>query len=70
MRSKGYGSCLVSVSVIHSVCVSVCYHVFCDYTQRDNKIAIPTGSLLHWLHFEKGDFRITAAFKIYGVKSK
>ena len=29
---------------------------------RDNKITI------HWLHFKKGDFRITAAFKSYGVK--
>ena len=52
-----------------SVCLSVCYHVFCDYVQRDNKTAIPTGSSLHWLHLKKGDFRITAEFKSYGVKS-
>ena len=43
---------------------------FCDYAQRDNKTAIPTGSSLHWLHFKKGDFRITTAFKSYGMKSK
>ncbi|CAI8017093.1 hypothetical protein GBAR_LOCUS10427, partial [Geodia barretti] len=24
---------------------SVCYHVFCDYAQRDNKIAIPSDFL-------------------------
>ena len=42
---------LVRKCVCLSVCPSVCYHVFCDYAQRDNKIAIPTGSLLHWLHF-------------------
>ena len=55
---------LVAVSVLPSV------PVFCDYAQRDNKIAVPTGSSLHWLHFKKGDFHITAAFKSYGVKSK
>ena len=57
-------------SVVPSVCLSVCYHVFCDYAQRDNKTAIPTGSSLHWLHLKKKDFRITAAFESYGVKSK
>ena len=31
------------------------------YAQRDNETAIPTGSSLHWLHFLKGDFRITTA---------
>ena len=66
MRSEGYSTWFVSVSVLPSVC----YHVFCDYAHRDNKIAIPTGSSLHWLHFKKGDFRITAAFKSYDVKSK
>ena len=65
MRSEGYSTWFVSVSV-HP---SVCYHVFCDYALRDNEIAIPTGSSLHWLHFKKGDFRITAAFKSYGVKA-
>ena len=30
------------------VSMSVClYHVLCDYAQRDNKTAIPTGSSLH-----------------------
>ena len=29
-----------------------------------------TGSVLHWLYFETGDFRKSAAFKSYGVKTK
>ena len=33
--------------VCKCVRLSVCYHVFCDYVQRDNKTAIPTGSSLH-----------------------
>ena len=38
-----------------SVRLSVSYHILCDYEQRDNKTAIPTGSSLplHWLHFRK-----------------
>ena len=52
-------ACAARVTV--SVCPSVCYHVFCDYAQRDYKTAIPTGSSLHWLHC---DFRITTAFKV------
>ena len=48
MRSEGYGTWFVSVSV----CLSVCYHIFCDYAQRDNKTAIPMGSytgfILKW----------------------
>ena len=55
------------VFVCLSVCSFVCYHVFCNDVQRNNKIAIPTGSLLHWLHF---DFRITVVLKSYGVKTK
>ena len=66
MRSEGYGTWFVGVSV----CLSVCYHVFCDYAQGDKKTAIPTGSSVQWLHFKKGDFRITTAFKSYGLKSK
>ena len=58
-------------SFLPSVCLLLSvFHVFCDYAQRDNKTAIPTGSSPHWLHFKKGDFRITAAFESYGVKSK
>ena len=44
-------------SVLPSVCLCVCYHVFCHHAQRDNKIAIPTGSFLHWLDFKNSDFR-------------
>ena len=68
MRSEGYGTWFVSVCVC--VCPFVCYHVFSDYAQRHNETAIPTDSSLNWLHFKKGDFRITTAFKSYGVKSK
>ena len=60
------GSCVCCVCV----CPFVCYHVFSDYAQRHNETAIPTGSSLNWLHFKKGDFRITTAFRSYGVKSK
>ena len=68
MRSEGYGTWFVSVCVC--VCPFICYHVFCDYAQRNNEIAIPTGSSLHWPHFKKGDLCITTTFKSYGVKSK
>ena len=70
MRSEGYGTWFVSASVCPSVRLSVCYHVFCDCAQRNNKTTIP------WVHrytdfiFKKGYFRITTAFKSYGVKSK
>ena len=66
MRSEGYGTWLC-VCVCVCVCPFVCYHVFSDYAQRHNETAIPT---LNWLHFKKGDFRITTAFRSYGVKSK
>ena len=52
------------------VCVFVHSSVTTFSAQRDNEIAIPAGSSLHWLHLQKGDFRITAAFKSYGVKGK
>ena len=39
-------SASVRLSVSLSVCLSVCHHIFCDYAQRDKKIAIPTGSSL------------------------
>ena len=54
MRSEGYGTWFVSMSVIPSFC----YRVFCHHAQRDSKIAIPTGSFLHRLHFNTGYFRI------------
>ena len=64
--------CLVCKCVRMSFRLSACYHIFCDYAQRDNKTAIPMDldSSLNWLNFKKGDFRITTAFKSYGVKSK
>ena len=38
-------------SVRPSVCLSVCYHVLCHHVQQTVKIAAPTGSALHCLHF-------------------
>ena len=58
MRSEGY-----------SFRPSVCYHVFCHYAQQGGQEAIPTDSVPHWLHFKKGDFRKSTAFKSYGVKT-
>ena len=43
----------VRPSFLLSFRLSVCYHVFCDYAQRDNKTAIPTP---HWLRFKKRRF--------------
>ena len=56
--------------VCKSVCLSVCYHVFCHYTQQGGQKAIPTGSVPHWLDLKNGDFRKSTAFKSYGVKTK
>ena len=53
-----------------SVCLSVCYHVFCHYVQQGGQKAIPTGSVPHWLDFQNGDFRKSTAFKSYGLKTK
>ena len=57
-------------SVIPSVRLSVCYHVFCHYAQQGGQKAIPTGSVPHWLDFKNGDFRKSTAFKSYGLKTK
>ena len=56
--------------VCHSVCPSVCYHVFCHYAQQGGQKAIPTGSVPHWLDLKNGDLRTSTAFKSYGVKTK
>ena len=61
---------LVCHSVRPSVCLSVCYHVFCHYAQQGGEKAIPTGSVPHWLDFKNSDFRKSTAFKSYGVKTK
>ena len=37
------------LSLCLSVGRSVCYHVFRDYAQQNNKTVIPTGSWLNWL---------------------
>ena len=59
---------VLGLSFRPSVRPSVCYHVFCRYTQRDGQKAIPTGSVPHWLYFKNGDFGKNAAFESYGVK--
>ena len=59
MHSGGYGTWFVSVSV----CLSVVFY----HHARENKIAIPKDSALHWLDFEFGEFRKSTAFKGYGV---
>ena len=61
MRSEG----LLGLSVL-----SVCYHDFCHHAQQTGKMATPAGSELHWLYFKTGDFRKSAAFRSYGVKTK
>ena len=53
-----------------SVCLSVCYRVFCHHAQQASKIATSTGSALHRLHFLNGHFRKSAAFRSYGLKTK
>ena len=58
MRSEGYSSCFV----ILSVCLSVCSHVFCRYAKQDGQLAILMGSVPHWLYF------LNSAFESYGVK--
>ena len=50
-------ACAARVTVRPSVCLSVCYHVFCHYAQQGGRKAIPTGSAPHWLDFKNGDFR-------------
>ena len=68
-------TCAVRVTVLGlsfrlSVCLSVCYDVFCHYAQQGVQKAIPTGSVPHWLDFKNGDFHKSTAFKSYGVKTK
>ena len=70
MRSKGYSSRSVRLSVRPSVRLCVCLLLFSNYTQQGGQKAIPTGSVPHWLDFKNGDFRKCTAFKSYGVKTK
>ena len=45
-------ACAVRVMVlVLSVCLSVCYHVFCLYAQQGNEIVTRGGLLLQQLHF-------------------
>ena len=60
-------ACAARVTVLG---LSVCYRVFCHHAQQTGKIATPTGSALHRLHFKNGDFRKSAAFRSYGLKTK
>ena len=63
MRSEGYSSCFV----ILSVCLSVCLSVTTFPAATRNK-TIVTGSVPHWLYFENSVFHKNAAFESYGVK--
>ena len=59
MRSKGYGTWSVSLSV----CLSVCYNVFATTRNETTK--------QRYQKFSKfGDLRISTAFESYGVKTK
>ena len=65
-RRLRYGTVLGPFVCLLSVCLSVCYHVFCHHAQGDNKRAIPIGSAPHWLDFKFVDFRKSTAFGSYG----
>ena len=56
--------------VCHSVRLSVCYYIFCNYTQQGSQKAIQMGSAPHWLDFKNGDLCTSTACKSYGVKTK
>ena len=57
---------VLGLSFHPSVCPSVCYHIFCHYTQQGGQKAIPTGSVPHWLMIlTNGHFR-----KSYGMKTE
>ena len=61
MRNEGHGTWFV--------CVRLSVTIF-SATTRDNKKAMPKGSVLHWLDFKCGDFRKSTVFERYGVKTK
>ena len=78
MCSEGYGIYLVCVSVRPSVrpsvCLTVCMSVTKFSASTRNKAAKKryqrVQCYIHWLDFLNGDFRISTAFKSYGVKTK
>ena len=55
MRSEGYGSC--------SVFLSVCLRLFSHYRLRGGLSAIPTALAVHGLEKQNGDFSETTAFE-------
>ena len=65
MRSEGYSTWSVRLSV----CLSVRPSTFYATLRDKQEIETPTGSALHWLHFN-GDFCKSTAFRSYGVKTK
>ena len=66
-RGLGVPVRTAQVQVCKCVCLSVCYHIFCDYAQRDNKTAKPTCSRYTGFFFKKVILvYITIAFKSYG----
>ena len=67
MRSEGYGSWFVCLSVC--LCVCVCRRIFWHYRLRGGLLAIPAASELCELEIYKGDFPETTAFERYAVKT-
>ena len=68
MRSEGYKSRSVCLSVWLTVCLSVCLFVS-DYSRTAGYEAIPAASVLQGQEKQRGDFAETTAFERYGVKT-
>ena len=65
MRSEGYSSWFVFLSV----CMSVCRRLFWHYRLRGVLLAIPAASKLREPEKENGDFPETTVFERYAVKT-
>ena len=57
MRSEGYGTWFVCLSVCQSVSLCACSLVFFDSVQQSSKIATLRSLGLHRLDFKNSDFR-------------
>ena len=66
MRSEGYGSWLVCLSVC---LLSVCRRLFWHYRLRGGPLAIPADSELREPENLLGDFPETTSFERYAVKT-
>ena len=63
MRSEGYGTWFISVSVSLSVTT------LSATTRNETKNSDTKGSALHWFDFQFGEFCKSATFERYGVKT-